>query len=103
MSTTQQNEGDSEAYTKVMTETEDTIRPESPLEIKTHIRREGIEDDDASTASSKISDVATSILLSFEEEAPPLGLSRGWGNSSYDDYEYAAQVPLVVVFNSFKA
>lgn len=89
------------ACTETIIETEDAIRIESHLDIESLIQQEDIEDDNASTDSSEVSDVATSILLSAaEEEAPPLGLSRGWGNSSYDDYEYAGQFPLAIVFNS---
>ncbi|KAK6450397.1 hypothetical protein FP744_10006647 [Trichoderma asperellum] len=88
MSTVQQNEGGNMACTETIIETEDAIRIESHLDIESLIQQEDIEDDNASTDSSEVSDVATSILLSAaEEEAPPLGLSRGWGNSSYDDYD----------------
>lgn len=88
------------ACTETIAETEDAIRIESHVDIESFIQQEDIEDDDASTDSSEVSDVATSILLSTAEKVPPLGLSRGWGSSSYDDYEYARQFPLAIVFNS---
>lgn len=100
MSAAQQNEGGNIAYTKALAEAKDAMGIENPLEIKNPTQQEGIEDDDAATDSSEVSDVATSILLSTAEEAPPLGLSRGWGNSSYDDFEYAGQFPLAFVLNS---
>ncbi|KAL7795974.1 ankyrin repeat protein [Trichoderma ceciliae] len=88
MSGYQQNDVDNSAYNRAGTEVEGVTLLEDH-----HVVEYGTEGDDGeSTVISELSDATTSRLLSISsrsetEGTRPLGLSRAWGISSFDDYD----------------
>lgn len=78
---------------------EETATEETPTEPQTNNEEaagDGDGSDRASVVSSELSSRATTSLLSIRSATPPsleaedrgLGLSKPWGFSDYDDYEY---------------